>query len=257
MSHRLIDFSRYSSINIGPEIPVLEISEIDVYPKHQIIGKAYNLLVSPKPPSLAVLSKAFDFMEIREGVLHVGAAAISGRLLSFAKKHDLAGFELLNKLPGSLGGLIKMNAGLKGDEISRNLQAIRTVQGWIEKEKIDFGYRRSGIETVIFEAVFAIQKGFDVSLADTYTQMRQNQPLDPSAGSCFKNPPDDYAGRLIEAVGLKGKRVGNMAFSEQHANFLVNLGEGSFEDAIHLIQEAEKRVHEKFGIVLEREIIVM
>ena len=87
--------------------------------------------------------------------------------------------------------------------------------------------------------------------------MRANQPSTPSAGSCFKNPEGDYAGRLIEAVGLKGKKVGNMEFSTQHANFLVNHGNGNFEDALTLINEAQKKVFEEFGRKLELEIVIL
>ena len=83
--------------------------------------------------------------------------------------------------------------------------------------------------------------------------MRSNQPNTPSAGSCFKNPHADFAGRLIEAVGLKGHRVGGMEFSTIHANFLVNADNGTFDDALFLIQEAQKRVYEQFGIWLENE----
>ena len=87
--------------------------------------------------------------------------------------------------------------------------------------------------------------------------MRSNQPSTPSAGSCFKNPEGDYAGRLIEAVGLKGKRVGGMEFSSEHANFLVNQGDGNFDDAIYLIKEAQRRVFKEFNIWLECEIVIL
>lgn len=87
--------------------------------------------------------------------------------------------------------------------------------------------------------------------------MRQNQPSTPSAGSCFKNPQGDYAGRLIEAVGLKGLRVGAMEFSKEHANFLVNHGGGTFDDAIYLIKEAQRRVLNEFGVLLECEIAIL
>jgi UDP-N-acetylmuramate dehydrogenase len=90
-----------------------------------------------------------------------------------------------------------------------------------------------------------------------FAQMRSNQPNDPSAGSCFKNPPGDYAGRLIEAVGLKGVRRGNMAFSEVHANFLVNYGGGIYEDAIRLINEAQQKIFETFGISLQCEVVIV
>ena len=86
--------------------------------------------------------------------------------------------------------------------------------------------------------------------------MRDNQPHVPSAGSCFKNPKDDFAGRLIEAVELKGLRQGDMSFSEQHANFLVNNGAGTFEDAIYLIDLEKKKIKEEFSIDIEEEIII-
>jgi len=92
---------------------------------------------------------------------------------------------------------------------------------------------------------------------EIFKNMRLNQPKEPSAGSCFKNPTGDYAGRLIEAAGLKGMRMGDMEFSNQHANFLINKGNGSYKDAIKLIELAENEVYEKFGIKLEREIIVV
>jgi UDP-N-acetylmuramate dehydrogenase len=150
-----------------------------------------------------------------------------------------------------------MNAGLKEYEIFNNLIAIRTKNGWIKKENIKYGYRFTDIQDVILEASFTCKSGFCIDKLDIFKKMRSNQPKNPSAGSCFKNPKDDYAGRLIEAVGLKGYRIGDMAFSEIHANFLVNLGEGTFYDALKLIELAEKRVKESFDISLEREIIII
>ena len=90
-----------------------------------------------------------------------------------------------------------------------------------------------------------------------FKKMRSNQPSTPSAGSCFKNPEGDYAGRLIEKIGLKGVMQGDMCFSQEHANFLVNNGNGTFLDAIYLIREAQKRVYDKFNIWLECEILVL
>ena len=89
-----------------------------------------------------------------------------------------------------------------------------------------------------------------------FNKMRDNQPHVPSAGSCFKNPKGDFAGRLIQEVGLKGKRRGDMSFSEQHANFLVNNGDGTFEDAIYLINLAKEKIKEQFDIDIEEEIII-
>jgi UDP-N-acetylmuramate dehydrogenase len=103
-------------------------------------------------------------------------------------------------------------------------------------------------------AKFKIHRGYDRALLQELASLRNNQPSDPSAGSAFKNPPNDHAGRLIEAVGLKGYRIGDMAWSDIHANFLVNLGNGTYQDAITLIELAKKRVKDTFGIPLHEEI---
>lgn len=255
---RAIDFSTYSSIKIGPVLDVLLLDSITPLPKeYTLIGGANNLLVSPNPPPLAMLDKCFDGIRIEKNVLHVGGATPSGKILSFAKKHNLAGFELMQKLPGTLGGMVAMNAGLKEWEVFNNLLAIRTEKGWIEKNAIHHGYRFAHIEGVVYEATFTCKEGFDETLLAMFKKMRDNQPPHPSAGSCFKNPVGYYAGKLIEEVGLKGKRIGHMSFSEQHANFLVNLGGGSYEDAIVLINLAKEEVYTRFGVRLEEEIIIL
>ncbi|MFW5990118.1 MAG: UDP-N-acetylmuramate dehydrogenase [Campylobacterales bacterium] len=253
-----IDFSVFSSLKIGS---LLEVRIIDSeIPKQDmfIIGGANNLLFSPSPSQpLAMLSKVYDYIEIRDGFLHIGGATPNGKIFSYAKKNNIAGFEILPKLPGKIGGAVYMNAGLKGDEISQNLVSIKTSSGYLPKENIEFEYRKSSIEDIIYEAVFEIKKGFSVELEKKFKNMRSNQPSEPSAGSCFKNPKDDFAGRIIEAVGLKGYRVGGAAFSEVHANFLVNLGGASFFDAKSLIDEAKKRAYDRFGVELELEIKIV
>ncbi len=255
---KLVDFSLFSSIKIGPICEVHLINSIIKLPSDTfLIGGANNILVSNNPPKLAMLSKSFDYIYMEGDLLFVGGASKSGRIFSFCKKHDIKGFEYLSKLPGTLGGLIKMNAGMKDDEIFNNLVKIKTVDGYIKKEDISYGYRFTDIDTIIYEAVFHIQKGYEKSKLDTFASMRKNQPSQPSAGSAFKNPTGDYAGRLIEEVGLKGYEKGRASFSKMHANFLINLGGASFEDALFLIDLAKKRVYEKFGIELENEIIIV
>ena len=257
MNTKTIDFSKFSSIRIGPAVEVALI-ENDIVPEgHLIVGAANNILVSPTPPPLMILSKDYDFIHLEEDGLHVGAATPGGRVVSFCKKHNIAHFEYLSKLPGTLGGMLKMNAGLKEYEIFNHLIAIRTQSGWKQKDEIEYGYRKTSINEVVFEAIFEAQKGYSVDQYDMFAQMRSNQPSDPSAGSCFKNPPNDYAGRLIEAVGLKGKRVGAMAFSDVHANFLVNTGGGTYADALSLIEEAKKRVKAQFNINLQCEVVII
>lgn len=254
--YKEIDFSQYSSIRIGPKSEVLVINEISDYSTYKILGLGNNVLISDTHPKFAVLGKDFDYIEKKDDKLYVGCATKSGKLLSYAKKHDIANFEFLGKLPGSLGGLVKMNAGLKEFEIFNYIHSIKTKEGYIKKEDIDYSYRHTNINTIVYEVVFNFELGFLKSQSELFKKMRDNQPQIPSAGSCFKNPKNDAAGRLIQEVGLKGTKKGNMEFSLQHANFLVNHGEGTFEDAMFLISLAKQKVKEEFDITLEEEIII-
>jgi len=258
LSSRVIDFSRYSSIKIGPTLNVKVIEAGDDIPKdYYLIGGANNLLLSDNPPKLMILGKSYDYAKIDGNTLELGCALKTGRLLSFAKKNNLAGFEFVSKLPGTIGGMLAMNAGVKSYEIFNLVESVEINGKWIKKENIEYGYRFANLGGVATRVRFKVEYGYNQELKDELLKLRDNQPKEPSAGSAFKNPEGDYAGRLIEAVGLKGKRVGGMAWSEVHANFLVNLGDGSYKDAITLIEMAKERVKEKFGVLLKEEIKIL
>jgi UDP-N-acetylmuramate dehydrogenase len=153
--------------------------------------------------------------------------------------------------------MLAMNAGVKSYEIFNILHSIEIDGVWIKKKEIVFSYRFAKLNGIATAARFKIKKGFDQALLDELLALRSNQPHDPSAGSAFKNPKDDHAGRMIEAVGLKGVTKGGMSWSEVHANFLVNLGGGTFEDAKFLIDLAKERVLNEFNIELEEEIKIL
>jgi UDP-N-acetylmuramate dehydrogenase len=251
-----IDFSKFSFIKIGPKTEVNIVDE-DSYKEEFLIGRATNTLISPSPPKLALLDDKYKFIKIKNGYLKVGAKTKNQTLYHFCKRNNIKGFEFLAKLPGTIGGSIKMNAGVKNEEISKNLIAVKTLKGWIEKKEITFGYRFSSINEPVFEALFELKEGFDFELDKTLKLLRSNQPKEPSLGSVFKNPDGDFAGRLIEKVGMKGMKKGGIKVSEIHANFFVNTGGGTFDDMIFLINEAKKRVYENFGIVLKEEIKII
>jgi len=258
MFYKKIDFSRFSSIKIGQAEEVLILEKGDIFPNDRtLVGGANNLLVSPNPPLLMMLGKEFAAIEQTKEYITIGAATPTGRILSYAKKHDLAGFEFCSKLPGTLGGMLAMNAGVKTFEIFNILHSIQIDGEWRDKEQIEHGYRYAKLGGIATGARFATKFGFDQNLFNSLLSLRSNQPHDPSAGSAFKNPTGDHAGRLIEAVGLKGFRIGGVAWSEVHANFLVNLGGGRFEEAIHLLTLAKERVHDAFGIILQEEIKIL
>ncbi|MEA2110449.1 MAG: UDP-N-acetylmuramate dehydrogenase, partial [Campylobacterota bacterium] len=240
--YKTIDFSKFSSIKIGPVVDVYMIEECQ-YPKGAyLLGGANNVLIPPAPPPLMMLSKKYDYIKIEDDLLVIGAATPGGKVVSFCKKHNIANFEFMAHLPGTIGGMVKMNAGLKEWEIFNNLHSITVDCERVSKEEIDYGYRYCNISGVVFEARFHISRGFKSTQLELFKKMRSNQSSEFSAGSCFKNPKDDYAGRLIEVVGLKEKRLGDMAFSDKHANFLVNFADGSYRDAVTLIEEAERLV---------------
>ncbi|MBQ7675700.1 MAG: UDP-N-acetylmuramate dehydrogenase [Campylobacter sp.] len=254
--YKEIDFSKYSSVKIGgmEKVEVLdENSEFNGF----VVGGANNLLISPNPPQLGILSDKFDFIALDGDILKIGAKTKSAKIYNFAKRQNLANFEFLKNIPGTLGGLITMNAGLMGFEISQNLLSVRTNLGEFSKDELNFAYRHSEINGIILEAKFRVSRGFDATISEAIAQKRANQPKGASFGSCFKNPQGESAGRLIEAVGLKGFRVGGCGFSEIHANFLINYGDGKFDEAIALINLAKKRVFEEFGINLVEEVVIL
>ena len=254
---KTINFKKYTSIHVGGEYNVKVINEIGKYSQFRILGRGNNILISTTPPPMALLGEKFDYIEQVDDKLIVGAATSSGKLLTYCRKNDIAHFELLAKLPGNMGGLVKMNAGLKEWEIFNYLYSIKTQDGEILKKDIPHSYRHTQIDGIIYEIIFMVEKGYDKELQKMFNTMRDNQPNLPSAGSCFKNPKDNSAGYLIEQVGLKGYQIGDMAFSSQHANFLVNLGEGTFDDATKLINLAKEKVKKQFNIELELEIEII
>ena len=258
MPTKQINFAKYSSIKIGQKInvDVLEVQS-DFDNTYYLLGSCNNTLIGTQPPPLMILSKKYDFLKIEDNILKIGGATPSGKIASFCKKHNIANLELVSHLPGTLGGLVSMNAGLKEYEIFNHLVSITTCKETLQKEEIEYGYRYTNINSPILEVNFNLEHGFEQDKVEMFKKMRSNQPSTPSAGSCFKNPLGDYAGRLIEAVGLKGKRVGDMEFSTVHANFLVNHGNGNFDDAMQLIQDAQEKVYKEFDIWLECEIIIL
>lgn len=257
-----IDFSKYSSVKIGGIRDVCVVDENANF-NGVMIGGANNILMSPNPPNLGVLGDKFSFIKPAGDFLKIGAKTKSSAIFNFAKKNNIAGFEFLCHIPGTLGGLLTMNAGLLGYEISQNLLSVRTNLGEFNKDELGFAYRKSEIKGVIFEAKFRQNLGFDNKILAKFINARKNQPRGNSFGSCFKNPLSSSdglnlsAGKLLDECGLKGYKIGNCGFSQEHANFLINYGGGTFDEALSLINLAKKRVFENFGIKLETEVVIL
>ncbi|QQF52734.1 UDP-N-acetylmuramate dehydrogenase [Campylobacter fetus subsp. venerealis] len=251
-----IDFSKLSSVKIGGIFNVEIIDEIRDF-NGVVIGGANNILISPNPPKMGILSSKFDYIKFENGILKVGAKTKTSTLFKFVQEHRLGGFEFIKKIPGTMGGLITMNAGLKEYEISQNLKSVITSYSEFGKNECDFSYRHSSIKGVIYEARFEILREFSDELSLFLNAKRANQPKGASFGSCFTNPKEAPAGKLLEEVGLKGFRIGGCGFSQLHANFLINYGGGTFDDAIALINLAKERVMDKFKIELKSEVVIL
>lgn len=254
---RLIDFSKHTSLKIGAEVEVEILASPLEKTEKVIIGGGNNLLISPRASNLVMLGREFDYLEDLGDLIEVGGAVSSGRIYNFFKKCNLGGLEFLRGLPGRLGGLVRMNAGMKSYEMKDILHSVWIDGEWQEAKDLSLSYRDSGIRGIIYGARFYKQEGFREQLVPEFEKMRETHPHLPSCGSCFKNPQGDFAGRLLESVGLKGYQIGGVGLSEKHANFLVNLGGGKFEEALELIALAQKRVWEEYGIKLEKEVVVV
>ncbi len=203
----------------------------------------------------------------RDGKLFVSAQAgvPLNELVALALKENLEGIYRLAGFPATVGGAIAMNAGAFGYEISQNLVCLSFMdyEGKVhrlKKEEIAFSYRFSPFPQMglVLEAEFEFKRA-RADIKTEYEAIRkkrkESQPVNmPTCGSTFKNPPGYHAGKLLEEVKLKGYRIGDIAFSEKHANFLVNLGRATYEQALKIIQEAKRRVYESFGVELEEEV---
>ena len=239
-----------------------------------VIGGGSNLLVKDNRLRGIVVRLAGKLSELRfessPGTHILAGAGLSIKdFLLWCKVQSLAGMEFLAGIPGTLGGAMSMNAGAFGKEICEHVLRVHMVtptglKRHLTKAELRFSYRKLEIEmgNLITHICFEMEKGSEKKisqrLAGFLKQRKETQPLEfPSAGSVFKNPSGDFAGRLIEEAGLKGTRVGGAMISEKHANFIVNTGNASSREILALIDLAKKRVKEDFGVRLELEVQVV
>jgi len=243
-----------------------------------VIGEGSNLLApdthldmalirTATPPGPERVEKAGDKLIVRCG----GGQRLPG-LLGWAGMAGLSGLEGLTGIPGSVGGAVAMNAGSYGTEIGDVVSRVRIWtpgQGlfWLDREQCDFGYRRFApkmpmAKGLVWQVELALTeaqpKQVRKVMQDNYEKKKAAQPVTArSAGCIFKNPEGQSAGMLLDKAGMKGARLGGMAFSEVHANFLINTGGGTSQDALELIDQGREKVREQFGIILDMEVIIL
>lgn len=239
-----------------------------------VVGKGSNLLVKDNGFAGVVILMGEELARIeQEGektqILTVGGGLGLGELLRHCSKKGLGGLEFLAGIPGTVGGSVVMNAGAFGKDVGSVVQEIQMVtpQGDLAtstRAELAFSYRELAIPegTVVVGATFRTNpespKIVAKRVADYLARRKAIQPLQyPSAGSIFKNPPNDSAGRLIEKVGLKGKIFGGAMISPKHANYIVNTGGARARDVLALMELARAKVRGETGIELEPEIRVV
>jgi UDP-N-acetylmuramate dehydrogenase len=214
------------------------------------------------------LSKLRGIHEEASAVLYAEGGVGMPTLIGYAIRRSLAGLEWAAGIPGTVGGCLVMNAGTRLGEMKDAVKAVRlvTMKGDVRDlpaESIRFDYRRACLPKGIVVGVWLqLRPGLRADIArivkDYLHYRKDTQPLAmPSAGCVFKNPPRDSAGRLLEAAGLKGMRVGDAEVSTKHGNFIVNRGHASAADVIGLIQKVRRVIKQKAGVRLDLELKVV
>jgi UDP-N-acetylmuramate dehydrogenase len=235
-----------------------------------LLGGGSNILVSDKGlRGVALLNraKAVEFRAGPEPVLWAESGVVFSNLAHRAAVKGFSGLEWAATVPGTLGGAVYGNAGAFGGDMARDLLRadvqLETERAWWPVDVLGYDYRssvfkRDEVRAVVLAAEFKLKNARPEEIKTTIDQFvarrKATQPPGASMGSMFKNPPGDFAGRLIEAAGLKGARVGNAQISPLHGNFFVNEGATSAKDVRTLIEMAQDTVMQKFGVQLELEV---
>lgn len=232
-----------------------------------VVGRGSNLLVADQGVDAVavVLGEGFARVALIGERVHAGGGALLPVVARRTAAAGLRGFEWAVGVPGSIGGAVRMNAGGHGSEMAEVLERVHVFDllsgddSAVDIDELALGYRSSAVlpHQVVVSADLRLETG-DVAgaedeIAEIVRWRRTNQPGGANAGSVFTNPPEDSAGRLIEAVGAKGLRVRTAMVSEKHANFIQVDDGGSAADVVALMAQVRAKVEERFGVVLDVE----
>lgn len=235
--------------------------------KFKIFGNGSNILASDKVyDGVIIRLDKFNKVKVDGDIVYAEAFVNLVSLSLTCLNNNLTGFEWASGIPGTVGGACYMNAGAYLKSVSDVLISVTVLDEdynvlEISLKDLEFGYRKSNLMDkgyIILGAKFKLSKGNYDDILNLITERRErrykSQPLNyPSAGSVFRNPDGDYAGRLIEECNLKGYVKGGAKISDMHANFIVNYNNATSSDVKDLIELAKLKVHEKFNIDLKCE----
>ena len=236
---------------------------------YKILGNGSNLLFSDKEYD-GVLIKLDEFNKIKflsRNKVRVGAGYSLIKLSLLTAKKSLTGLEFASGIPGTVGGAVYMNAGAYKSDMGYVVSLVKVLTPDLKiinlvNKELEFHYRSSFLQKhpgyICLEVVFKLKRGKKDAIEEVIRERRkrrvESQPLEyPSAGSVFRNPPDNFAGKLIEDSGLKGKVHGGAMISDKHANFIVNYNHASSNDIKYLIDLCHDTVLENYGIDMKIE----
>lgn len=239
--------------------------------KYKVIGGGSNLIFDGNYMGVLIKLDSFNNLTFDDTNVIVGAGYGLQKLAVQACKMGLSGLEFATGIPGTVGGACFNNSGAYNSDMGYIVTYVKVLTPSLEiktlyNSDLNYHYRTSFFKDhpgyIILEAKLKLKKGNKKEIIELVTDRRkrrlESQPLDyPSAGSVFRNPDGNYAGKLIEELGFKGKRSGGAKVSEKHANFIVNTGRAKGRDIIKLINKIQEKVKEEYGIdlVLEQEIV--
>jgi UDP-N-acetylmuramate dehydrogenase len=234
-----------------------------------ILGGGSNCLFADDTYEGVVIKNKMNKICVQDNMLTAESGATIGEFNSVCKKAGLSGLEMLTRVPGTVGGVVWNNAGAFGKEASQMViggtvwskGAVRKV----DKDFFRFSYRHSILKDsrdyVLLEAVFELEpigtEAMEKRMKEVLESRQAREPKGLTCGSFFRNPPDDFAGRLLEEVGAKGMKVGDIEVSQEHANWFLNKGHGTIRDLVALKEQLKQKVKDQFGIELHEEIDII
>lgn len=275
-----LSFKQITTIKIGGEIAAYftpntyeDLARAFTYFKsnnlpYKVIGRGSDLVCGDRYYDGVVISlKNFNKFKISNLCVEAQAGCSGMLVAKNLAQAGLKGFEFASAIPGSIGGMIYMNAGAYKSDMSEVVEEVLVCQGttlkWLSKKECQFSYRSSIFQQHLDWFILAVRlklvKGDKNEIlalhADRLKRRQETQPLNfPSAGSCFRNPQDNYSWFYIAGVGLRGYQLGGIKVSEKHPNFIINISNASAQDFLDLTKMIQEKVFAKYGINLIREV---
>ncbi len=276
------DMSKRSSFETGGKADVFvtpsskdEVSDILKFIKKNdipitVIGNGTNLLIRDNGIRGVVMSlyDNFNFIRVEDNLIYAQAGALISAVSNYACRAGLSGLEFASGIPGTVGGAIKINAGAYDCEMKDVFKSavLMDENGNLKEvglEDMDFGYRHSSVnKEVVVEVTLEMDDGDTQKIRQKMVELnkrrKEKQPLNmPSAGSTFKRPKGNYAGKLIEEAGLRGYQIGGARVSIKHCGFVVNTGDATSSDIENLIEKIQEAVFNSSGVKLETEVMIL